>query len=85
MKLEDKELEKLRSLHEDMMSSKIELSETVVAIETLSSRKSSLISRCEISQSVLDDYQKEIVDKYSPDAGVKFRIDMTTGELISIG
>ena len=84
MKLESEELEKLRSLHDDMMSSKVELSETIIAISTLSSRKESLISRCEITQSVLDDYQKEIVDKYSPDAGSRFRIDMTNGELISV-
>lgn len=82
MKIENDELEKLQSLHNDSTLSKSELADTILKLSSLKSRKSSLISRVEITSELLDQFQMELIQKYG--TSNRIRIDMSTGEITEL-
>ena len=82
MKIENDELEKLQSLHNDSTSSKSELADTVLKLSSLKSKKSSLISKVEITSELLDQFQLELIQKYG--TSNRIRIDMSTGEITEL-
>jgi hypothetical protein len=82
MKIEQNELEKLQSLHNDLSLSKSDLSDTVVNLSSLKEKKRSLISKVEISHGLLEQFQLELIGKYS--TSNRIRIDLSSGEITEL-